>query len=244
MKVLCFRFILMPSFSDSLETLVHIVKILHGRPCALTPRQSGVILYVPEGLHGITLGNVHENYDEFKQCVKESDCIVGPMCEFEFHSYIDILKGASYKIDVPHIVKNPQAAEKIKVMSRDKYQESIEYAQVLHKGEEPLDHESIYYRFRERYLEIFTPHFSQLIVYAENTTLEEVLDTDARLCCNRRIELLVFTKWLQESIDAPSLEVILYMCSLHYQGIDYRQVRNKVILQMYIVCQSLMVFVL
>ena len=145
-----------------------------------------------------------------------------------FIATLTYLKGAWYKIDVPHIVKNPQTAERIKVMSRDRYQESIEYAQLLHKGEEPPDHQSIYYRFRERYLEIFTPHFSQFIVYAENTTLEEVLGTDALLSNNLKIELLVFTKWLQESTGSPSLEVILYMCCLYSEGKNYRQVGFEV----------------
>ena len=61
-----------------------------------------------EGLFGVILGNVYEKFGTFNQLVKESDCIVGPVCEFEFHSYDDITKGAWMKIEIPHIVKNPK----------------------------------------------------------------------------------------------------------------------------------------
>ena len=192
----------------------------------MTPRKSGVTLHVPEGLYGIILGNVHEDFDAFKQCVKGNDCIVGPMCEFEFHSYYDILKGAWYKIDIPHIVKNPKVEDKIKVISRDRYQESIEYAQRLQEMEEPPDYENIYYRLNERNLEIFTHHFSQFIVYAESTTLDEVMGKDNILhFCSKHVELLIFTKWTQKDFCVkPLLEVCLQMCSLYHEETGYKQV--------------------
>ena len=110
---------------------MQIVKILHGRPCIITPRQTQVILHLPEGLHGIILGNVHKNFDTFRHCVEKNDSIVGPMCEFEFHSYDDIPEGAWVKIEVPHIVKNFDMESKIRVMARDRYQECVEFAQRL-----------------------------------------------------------------------------------------------------------------
>ena len=177
-----------------------------------------------EGLYGVILGNVYGNFKKFSHFVKESDCIVGPMCEFEFHSYEDIPEGVWIKIQVPHIVKNPKIEDNIRVISRDRYQECIEYAQSLEQGEEPFDNQNIYYRFGDRYIEIFTHHFSQFIVFAENVTLNEVLHKDAMECCGRSAEMLVFTKWVTKKSNHPLLEVTLYLCSMYYEKEDYRRV--------------------
>ena len=200
------------------------MKILHGSPCTIAPHHSRVILRVPKGCHGIILGNIHKNFKISNHLVKESDCIVSPMCEFEFHSYDDIPEGAWIKIEVPHIVKNLDIASKIRVISRDRYQKCTEYAQKLEPEQEPYDYENIYYRFGESYLEIFTHHFSQFIVFAENTTLDEVMDKHNLHSCSKNVELLIFTKWIQNYASGPLLEVSLNMCSLQHEEKDYRQV--------------------
>ena len=204
--------------------MVQIVKILHGSPCTIAPHHSRVILRVPKGCHGIILGNVHKNFKIFNHLVTESDCIVSPMCEFEFHSYDDIPEGAWIKIEVPHIVKNLDIESKIRVISRDRYQECTEYAQKLEPEQEPYDCENIYYRFAGNCLEIFTHHFSQFIVFAENTTLKEVIDMNALECCSRSAEMLVFTKWVTKELDYPLLEVNLYFCSMYYEMKEYMRV--------------------
>ena len=206
------------------------MKVLRGLPCTITPLHSPVRLHVPEDHHGIILGNVYKNFDSFNHLVNERDCIVGPMCEFEFHSYDDIPEGAWYKIVVPHIVKNVMVKDRIKVVSRDRYQECIEYAQRLEPGEEPSDHQNIYFWYSESYIEIFTQHFSQFILYAENTTLDEVMDKHNSHSCSKSVQLLIFTKWIQNDYDSgPLLEVTLNMCSWQrdasqHDENDYRQV--------------------
>ena len=199
---------------DLLKSLVHIVKIVHGHPCTITPRQSRVMLHVPEGLHGIILGNVFHNFNIFRHCVKKTDCNVSPMCEFEFHSYDNIPEGAFIKIEVPHIVKNYEVSKKIRVMSRDRYQESIEYAQRLEPGQKPRSG-SIYYRYTEEYIEIFTHHFSQFIVYAEKTNLEEVITRHN--CCTTCVETLVFVKWNTSPVNF--LDVIVFVCNLEFEKV-------------------------
>ena len=157
---------------------MHIVRILFGFPCTIKLHHSPVVIHVPGGRYGVILGNVYENFETLKNFVKENDCIVSPLCELEFHGFGDIPKGAWIKIQVPHIVKNPKIQDNIKVLSRDRYQESIEYAQKLLPGQEPPDHRHIYYRFCEETIEIFTQHFSQFIVYAKNCALNEVMGTN------------------------------------------------------------------
>ena len=188
------------------------------------PRNSRVILHVPGGLHGVILGNVYDNLKMINHLVNESDCILGPMCEFEFHSYKDIPEGAWIKIEVPHIVKNPKVTDSIKVISRDRYLDCIEYVHRLAVGEEPPDCDNVYYWFTETCIEIFTQHFSQFIVYAENTTLDDITGKSSQECCSRMAEFLVFTKWIKDGCNEHLLEVTFYMCSLYYAQMNYRKV--------------------
>ena len=123
-----------------------IVKILHGSPCIIMLRHSKVILHVPKGLYGVILGNAHQETDFI---VRPIDRIVRPMYECEFHSYDDISEGAWIKIEVPHIEGG------IKVIYKERYQRYIKYAQKLEPGQELPDRENVYYRSRERYVEIF-----------------------------------------------------------------------------------------
>ena len=109
-------------------------------------------------------------------------------------------------------------------MSRDRNQDSIEYAQRLGQEEEPPDNRHSYYWLFEETIEIFTQHFSQFIVYAKNSTLNEVMVMNALQCCTKAAELLVFTKWIERGIKNPLLEVVLYMCCLHYESKYYRKV--------------------
>ena len=201
-------------FSDFLKSLVHIVKVLRGFPCTIRPRNSRVILHMPKGYHGVLLGNVYENFKMFKHLVKENDYIVSPMCEFEFHRYLDISQGTFIKIEVPHIVKNSKMEGRIRVISRDRYQDCIEYAQKLEPEEELPDCDNMYFRLNERHIEIFTHHFSQFIVYAENSSLEEiVMDNN---CCNRCVEILVFEKLAR---DHRHHEFTAYISSLQHQEV-------------------------
>ena len=216
-------------FLDVLKNIADIVEIVHGSPVTIQALQANVILHVPEGVYGIILGNIVTNFRAFSHLVKEDDCMISPMCEFELHNYDDIPQGAWYTIQVPHIVKNFIIERKIKVTHRDKHTKTFGYALKLLTGEEPPsdDNVNVYYRLHEKYIEIFTQHFSQFIIYAENTTLQAVMGVmamDPLQCCARAAELLVFGKWHLEMNDDATLEISIVMCSLHYTRTDLKQV--------------------
>ena len=107
--------------------------------------------------------------------------------------HMDILKGAWYKIQVPHLIKNiAEATDKIKVKYQDRHEESVEFAQMLPVGEDPpINSVGVYYRLCHSHVEIFTPHFSQLTVYAENTPIKDLTDVPEPINCTRSAELLV-----------------------------------------------------
>ena len=201
---------------DVLKNRVHIVEIIHGSAVTIQTLQANVILHVPEGVFGIILGNVHTNFRTFNYLVEESYCIISPMCEFELHNYDDIPKGAWYTIQVPHIVKNLTIESKIRVKHKDKYKRTFTNALKLLTGEEPPtdDNVNVYYRFHDKYIEIFTHHFSQFVTYAENTILQTVMGTHAAQCCTNAVEILAFGKWHRWGYsDVDLLEISIVICS-------------------------------
>ena len=194
-----------PHCEDSSWSVLH-----HNPPTFTSP--------LPERCYGVILGNVYENFKMFNNIVKENDCIVGPMCEFEFHSYADIPRGAWIKIEVPHIVRNHKIERKIRVISRDRYQDCIEYAIRLQPKEELPGFDfnpNIYYRVSDTHVDIFTQHFSQFIVYAENSSMQEV--TTNHNCCARYVEMLSFAKWTKG--PAGYLDVIVYISFLQHKQV-------------------------
>ena len=201
------------------------MKIVHGLATEIRARHSEVILHVPEGVYGIILGNVYSTLWRLSHLVRENDTVISPMCEFELHSYMDIPKGAWYKIQVPHIVNNiAEARDQIRVKYQDKHGEFIDYAEMLLPEEgPPVDSVNVYYRLCHRHVEIFTPHFSQFIVYAKNTPIEQLTTIPEPInCCTRGAEMLVFTKMMTEG---ELLELSVYLCSSHYPDRDYKQVK-------------------
>ena len=98
------------------------------------------------------------------------------------------------------------------VKHRDRYKKTFTHALKLLTGERPPanDNVNVYYWFHEKYIEIFTRHFSQFIIYAENSSLQMVIDPSPLQCCANSAELLLFGKWrtnfiLEVSIVMPSL---------------------------------------
>ena len=198
------------------------MEIIDGSAATIKARHSEVILHIPKGVYGIILGNVYTALSQLKHLVGPNDTIIGPICVFELHRYKDIPKGAWYKIQVPHIVKNiAEARDKIKFKYQDQHQESIRYAKCLLSGEDPpIDSVNVYYRLCCNHVEIFTMHFSQFIIYAENTPIEELITIPEPInCCTRSGELLVFALELD-----PAIQLSVYLCSSHYPDRDYRQV--------------------
>ena len=135
---------------------------------------------------------------------------------------MDILKGAWYKIQVPHLIKNiAEATDKIKVKYQDRHEESVEFTQMLPVGEDPpINSVNVYYRLCHSHVEIFTPHFSQFIVYAENTPIKDLTGVPEPInYCTRSAELLVLARELDQVA-----QLSVYMSSSHYPYEDYRQV--------------------
>ena len=212
------------SLSDVLKSIVHIVKIVHGSPVTIQARKTNVILHIPEKVYGIILGNIYTNRRTYRHPLAEGDCIISPICEFELHSYDGDPVSEWYTIQVPHIVKIKTIKSKIMVKHRDKYTETYGYALRLLPGQEPPpnDKVNVYYRLGEEKIEIITRHFSQFVIYAENTTLQAVMGLNALQCCTNAVELLVFGKLIQP-FRINVLRISVVACNLHYR-IESKQV--------------------
>ena len=94
------------------------MRILCEFSCIIKPHHSRLLYMCQEEATGLYWGMLRKPSQREKTLLQKSDYIVSPMCEFEFHGYLNIPKGAWIKIQVPHILKNATVHSKVTVMSR------------------------------------------------------------------------------------------------------------------------------
>ena len=195
---------------DVLKSRVQIVEIIHGSAVTIQALFSDVILHVPDGVYGIILGNIHTNHWRYTSNVHENDCIIGPVCEFDLSKGSKIPSEAMFRIQVAHIARQTSDIKKIRV-KRVQQNECFEI-QPFSRGQLSTDVDA-YFKANSRYVDIYTHHFSDYIIYAEE-----------RNCCGQSIAMIGFSKMDEDESD-PMATVILYFCSIHHIYIEgYKKV--------------------
>ena len=161
---------------------------------------SNIILHVPDGLHGIILGNIHTDHWRFKHYVKENECIIAPMCEFYFRPFVDNSPNSVFRIQIPHFVAN---IYRVKNYLKVRHMSSLEsrYVQEEDSVQIPEQDRSMYYTLDNQYINIITSTFCKFLISAE-----------AINCCSDRTRVMLFSN------------LRLYFCGPHYNGIDYHKV--------------------
>ena len=196
--------------TGALKCRVQIVEIVHGSAVTIQALHSDVILHVPDGVYGIILGNIHTDHWSFGHLVGEDDCIIGPICDFEFKGSL-LPKGSRFRMQVSHTARTHHHLRGIKV----KHGLRNEFSDAKYVINCSQNSNEVYFKYNRKYVDISTRHFSQYIIYAE-----------ARNCCSDSIAMLAFSK--VENLSSNSLAtVILYLCSLHYAFEGYREVSIK-----------------
>ena len=172
---------------------------------------SDVILHVPDGVYGIILGNIHTDHWRFIDLVPENDCIISPICEYHLKR-VDATReeeNIRFRIQVPHTLNDYELVEgKIKVKRVQKEVTSDAMRFTRHQSPE-----EVYYKYNRKYVELFTPKFSQYIIYAEGI----------RHCCGSAA-IVAFSKMTWGDVG-PLATVTAYLCNANYGYGDYRQVR-------------------
>ncbi len=98
---------------DASRRTFQIVEVLQGSATTVQAPDSDVILHVPNGVHGILLGNIHTDLFKFAHLVKNTECIISPVCDL----HVELMgeKRAERKpflLKVPHIVENFEVAKR------------------------------------------------------------------------------------------------------------------------------------
>ena len=166
---------------------------------------SDVILHVPDGVYGIILGNIHTAHWRFRHLVGENDCIISPVCDFDFKGS-ELPDGSRFRMQVCHIVRDPRHFRDIRV----KYGLRNEMFDAKNISNCGTYSDEVYFKCNSRFIDISTRHFSEYIIYAE-----------ARNCCGQSIAVVGFSKMKSSTLAT----IILHFCSLHYMEYGYREVR-------------------
>ena len=190
--------------TGALKRRVQIVEIIHGSAVTTQALHSDVILHVPDGVYGIILGNIHTDHWRFREFVEEDDCIISPICQFDFKhikssEFPDEIR---FRIQVGHIAREASLVEHIRVKEGHEYQ----FSDVKTFGGSLItdfDNE-VYFKCNSKYVDIYTHHFSEYIIFAED-----------RNCCGQSIAMVGFSKMDEDELGQVAT-AILYFCSLHY----------------------------
>ena len=173
---------------------------------------SDIILHVPDGVYGIILGNIHTDHWRFRHLVPEKDCIISPICEFFFKASDKSKRNATFRLQVPHIVKSiEEVGQNIEVKFQRRKNAPLLHARPFHDNR-ILSSDDVLYKLHKSEVEIFSLHFSKIFITAKGIK-----------CCCHSAGLLVFSKLVKQ--PNPLANVRVYFTSLHYDIKDYVQVR-------------------
>ena len=202
-----------------MQTRLDIVRLIRGKPCTIQGNDSDTLLHISQGVCAALLGNIHTNPTKFRHHIPSNDCLVAPICEYHLQPFIGrILPPATkYKIQVPHIVRNVhQARRLIRIRQGDIHSRSVLPVQKLEKYKYEMD---------EKYMTIYTSHFSGYIVTAEGIN-----------CCSKSANVLLFGSLANNPEMGPLVTVKIYLASIKSQIKDYKAVSDNMQISKLVYC--------
>ena len=192
-----------------------MVKIVNGEPCSIRDLNSDVILHVPKGVYGAIVANVHTNNARFMHHIPQGDCLVSPVCEFHLQPslYKSFPQIEKFKIQIPHIVKDLTKVGHFIRMWYGNLHSGVP-ALIENKSVLGYSNEIGQYDMDDKYVTIYTSHFSGFIVTAE-----------AINCCAQSARVLLFCSLANDPGEAPIAKVKVFFSSIHSDIKDYQSVR-------------------
>ena len=165
---------------------------------------SEVELHIPKELDAFFVGHVHTNPKDFLHIIPGGECLVSPIVEFQCIPETSPLKSTWFRIDVPHCLQ-PQDIKKLKVRHGD-IRKNIPFAEVPSND--------CYFRVYEKYVTIFTRHFSQFVC----TSCEKI--------CHGEGKALIFGSNSPAGYLPKTASLRLYVCSPLFRIADYKMVSS------------------
>ena len=198
-----------------LQKLVQIVRIVKGEPCVIQAKNSQVKLHVPKGVHGTVLGKIHTNHTKFLHLIPDSECVVGPMCEYSIHPFINgsqIHSTEQFLLQIPHVIQNlTEVGYQLKVQCVNLNAGVTKLVKTQFEME--LESEDSCYYADDKYINILTRHFSTFLVTAENIK-----------CCAGSANIVLYGSLKNFPDSKPTTTVKVYFSSVHSNIKDYEDV--------------------
>ena len=198
---------------DCLQREIQIAVLVTGEACLVRAPYSDVILHVPEGIYGILLGKIRTNLSRYSHLFPHNECVMSPICEYSFHQLLDkpaVSKNAKYRIQIPHVARD---------IHKPGQQIIVRHGNI-HNGHfrkcpagKPEEDHGTYYTVGDKYVDVYTSHFSATVV------TQESLD-----CCCRSAIAAVFGVLRNKSGKIPRVKLKVLLASLLYNIEDFNSV--------------------
>ena len=188
---------------------------MKGEPCIIQAKNSRVKLHVPKGVHGAVLGNIHTIHSKFLHLIPDSECIVGPMCEYSVHPFINgpqIPSSEKFILQVPHImqcISNVHDNIKVRWVNLGANVTTLVKAQ----GNMGSESEDSSYSADNKYINILTSHFTTFLVTAENIN-----------CCAGSANVLLYGSLQNFPDSKPHVKVKVFFSGILSKIKDYEDV--------------------
>ena len=183
---------------------------VHGNSTILHGPESDIRLHIPAGLYGFVFGHGHTNPLPFLNHIPESETLVGPIAEFN-STITDLEKEDQwFKVEIPHCIRKQRYLKSIKVRHGDIYKD-------IPFTESPSD--NCYFEVNERFVIIYTRHFSQFICSCCGNP------------CEGEAKGFVFGSISPLQCTPITAALTVYICSPLYNILDYKMVRQRNICQ-------------
>ena len=177
---------------------------VHGAGGVLQSKASDVLLYISKGLQAFVYGYIHTDTGSFLQEIPEDHCLVAPIVEYHYEATNDVTnKKLFFRIKVPHCVSQKDDLKSIQVKHGD-----------IHKGVTftRLPISSSYFQVDEKYVTIYTRHFSQFIC------------TSCNKICKGRGKAFMFGRVMPLQTIPSVAALRLFLCSPLLDITDYKKV--------------------
>ena len=150
--------------SAPLKHRAEISKVIQGEACVIQAPDARVTLQVPKGIYGKLFGTVPTSHQQFLHLIPDSDCLVCPVCEYEFHPDEEIHSPEGmFKLIIPHIVKH---IEKVRGHIRVRKYNTKDGYESISDISQSTNITDGYWSIYEKYITIFTKHFCKFLITA------------------------------------------------------------------------------
>ena len=194
---------------------MQIVRIVKGESCIIQAKNSQVKLHVPKGVHGAVLGKIITKHTKVLHLIPDSECIVGPICEYSVHPFINgaqIHSPEKFLLQVPHIISDAtEAKSKVRVRHVDSVTREVN---IIRPHGEPRFGMSC--TIDENYVHILTSQFSPFLVTAEDMN-----------CGAGRASVLLYGSLKNNPNTKPLTTVKVFFSSALCEIQDYEDVSSQ-----------------